>query len=290
MPELPDLLYIRAKLEPALAGRTITTSEVRQPVVLRMAVEGPLDRAVSGRSVERIDLHGPFLRLELSGGIDLVMHLMLAGRIQHQKPGERAEPYCCVAFDLDDGSRLAVCDDQKGAKVYVVAHGEYAAIPRYSTQGVAVLAPDFTPGRFSELAAQHRRKQVRVFLNDQTILSAIGNAYADEILFEARIHPKTFVARLSADDLARLHTAIGTVLAWGAREVEAAASPVHVKVRTHMRVRNRHGEPCPRCGTTIRREGVHGYDVFYCPACQPASREHFLDWRKTPPAAEGPAR
>jgi formamidopyrimidine-DNA glycosylase len=116
-------------------------------------------------------------------------------------------------------------------------------------------------------------------INDHTVLSAIGNAYADEILFEARIHPKTFSARLSKEETDRLFVAIGSVMTWGTKKVEEAARPIHVKVREHLKVRNRRGEPCPRCGTTIRREGVRGHDTFFCPSCQPASRKLFIDWR-----------
>jgi len=95
------------------------------------------------------------------------------------------------------------------------------------------------------------------------------------------IHPKTFVTRLGAEDIERLHEAIRGVMKWGAVCVNAAQQPIHVKVRDHMKVRNRRGEPCPRCGTTIRREGVRGHDVFFCPACQPASRKVFIDWTKS---------
>jgi len=92
--------------------------------------------------------------------------------------------------------------------------------------------------------------------------------------------PKTFVSKLTEEEISVLFDSIGSVMDWGIREVEKAAQPIHVKVRDHMKVRNRRGEACPRCGTTIRREGVRGYDVFFCPACQPASRKLFIDWKK----------
>jgi formamidopyrimidine-DNA glycosylase len=284
MPELPDLLYIRARLQPVVTGRTITGVTVRQPVVLRVVLPGPVETTLTGRTISEVDLHGPFLLLRLSNAVDIVLHLMLAGRLQHQTEGEPAIPFLCFSLLLNDGTRLHVGDEQKMAKVYVVPRGEYGAIPKFATQGIPVLSRAFTEERFRTLAAAHRRKQVRVFLNDQTALSAIGNAYADEILFEARVHPKTFVGRLSPADLNRLHAAIGGVLTRGCRAVEAAAQPIHRKIRDHMLVRNRHGEPCPRCGTTIRREGVRGYDVFFCPSCQPPTRTLFLDWR---PPGEG---
>jgi ribosomal protein S13 len=167
---------------------------------------------------------------------------------------------------------------EKMAKLYVIPRGGYVSIPKYTEQGVDILSPGFTRDVFKQLAQQHSRKQVRVFINDHTALSSIGNAYADEILFDAQIHPKTFTRNLGDNDLDRLYSSILSVMAWGTREIEKAAQPIHVKVRDHMKVRNRRGEPCSRCGNTIRREGVHGHDVFFCPICQPASRKLFIDW------------
>ena len=279
MPELPDLLYIKKYLSGVLAGRSITAVEVKQPVLVRNMLDVPLNEALSGLSIREVEQHGPFLRVALGGGIDMVTNLMLAGRLQHQKEREKPEGYLCVAWRLDDGSTLRLCDERKMAKLYVCRNAETDLIPRYGTQGVDILSPAFTRESFRRLVAGNSRRQVRVLINDQTVLSAIGNAYADEILFEARIHPKTFSGRLNEEESGRLFDAIGHVMAWGSKMVEKAARPIHVKVREHLKVRNRKGEPCPRCGSTIRREGVRGHDTFFCPSCQPPSRKLFIDWR-----------
>jgi formamidopyrimidine-DNA glycosylase len=281
MPELPDLFYIQKYLSLNVAGRLIAGCDVKQPVVLRTTIDETPQQLLVGRTLQEFAVHGPFITTRLSPPRELVVNLMLAGRLQHQRAGERAGGYVCLSLLLDDGTRLNLCDEQKMAKAYVVRLGEYNQIPRYATQGIPVLSAGFSLERFRELAAKHRRKQVRVFINDHTILSAIGNAYADEILFEAQIHPKTFVAHLTGEHIDTLHRAIITVLSWGIAEVEKAGRPIQVKVREHMKVRNRKGEACLRCGTTIRREGVRGHDVFFCPHCQPPSRELFIDWRKT---------
>ena len=281
MPELPDLLYIQKHLSRVLTGRSITAVEVKQPVLVRNMLDVPPGEALPGLSVREVEQHGPFLRVGLSGDVDMVTNLMLAGRLQHQKKGEKAEGYLCVTWMLDDGSALRLCDERKMAKLYLCRRTDTDAIPRYGTQGVDILSPAFTREKFRTLVARNSRRQVRVMINDQTVLSAIGNAYADEILFEARIHPKTYSGRLSGEDTDRLFAAIGSVMAWGTKMVEEAARPIQVKVREHLKVRNRKGEPCPRCGTTIRREGVRGHDTFFCPSCQPPSRKLFIDWRKT---------
>lgn len=282
MPELPDLLYIRNELRKHVLHRTVTAVQLRQPVVLRSTLRDPLERALHSLSLTAIDVRGPFLLFTFSATIQLVVNLMLAGRIQHQRKPDRALGYICIALRLDDGTRLNICDEQKMVKVYLVHLGVFDAVPQLTTLGIDVLSPAFTTETFRTCAARHARKQVRSFLNDHTILNSIGNAYADEILFEAAIHPKTLVASLDPTELDRLHAAILTVLRDGSAHVEAARQPVHVKVRDHMRVRNRKGEPCPRCGTTIRREGVRGYDVFFCPHCQPARRAGFIDWQRAP--------
>jgi len=278
MPELPDLMYIRKYLRKEVERKTITAAIVKQPVVLRVAVDKPYEQVLSNRSIDVVDIHGPFICLELSSSIDLIINLMLAGKLQHQQPAEKAVGHLCCSLMLSDGSRLNLCDEDKMAKLYIVAHGEYASIPKYREQGIEILSPRFTLDVFKDLANRNSRKQVRVFINDHTIISSIGNAYADEILFDAQVHPKTFVSRLAAEQIHQLFSSIRSVMKWGIREVEGAAQPIHVKVRDHMKVRNRKGEPCPRCGTTIRREGVRGYDVFFCPTCQPATRKLFIDW------------
>ena len=139
------------------------------------------------------------------------------------------------------------------------------------------MSESFTFEIFEKLI-RGRRHQARVFLMDQSALSAIGNAYADEILFTAGIHPKTACSSLTAEQRRGLYGAIRSVLAWGIAEVEKAGMPIEVKVRDHMQVRGRKDQPCPRCGGKIRRAGVLGYDSFYCPSCQPATRTQPIQW------------
>jgi len=279
VPELPDLIYIRSYLEKSLPGRTVTAVDVKQPVLVRNMLDEPLERALGGRSFAAVGGRGPFLRLAMAGDVELIINLMLAGRLQHMRRGEKPLGYLGLALALDDGTSLRLCDEKKMAKLYAARGADTDGIPRYATQGIDILSPGFTREKFGEILAANSRRQVRVMVNDQETLSAIGNAYADEILFEARIHPKTFTGRLSPEERDRLYDAIGSVMAWGTRMVREAAEPIHVKVREHLKVRNRRGEPCPRCGTTIRREGVRGHDTFFCPSCQPPSRKLFIDWR-----------
>jgi formamidopyrimidine-DNA glycosylase len=273
MPELPDLVHIEKVLRAALPGRTVTAVQVREPVVLRVAVAGGFADALNGRTLERVRRHGPFLVLDLPP-LELVVHFMLAGRFRLGPESGRPARGLCFTLELSGGGRrdyLDYLDDRRMGKVYLVARGEHDGIPGFSTQGVDVLSESFTLEAFRRMLAG-RRQQVRVFLMDQSALSAIGNAYADEILFAARLHPKTPCHSLSVEQVEVLYQAIRDVLAWGIEEVERAGEALEVKVRGHLKVRGRLGEPCPVCGTTIRRVGVLGHDAFFCPHCQPARR------------------
>ncbi len=124
---------------------------------------------------------------------------------------------------------------------------------------------------------------------DKSALDAFGNAYADEALFEARLHPKAAVRSLSDQELDRLHDAIVTVLREASAEIARRAPATDEKVRDFLKVRNKHGASCPRCGDTIRKAGVHGHDAFFCPTCQPLASggglgtKSVVDWRKARP-------
>ena len=126
---------------------------------------------------------------------------------------------------------------------------------------------------------KHRRDQVRVFLLDKKALDSLGNAYADEVLFEAGIHPKTFCRSLTHDDGVRLHDAIVKVMREAVAEVAGRGEPIDVKVRDFLKVRRK--EICPRCGGKLRTAGVKGMDSWFCPRCQPARRPGFVDWTRT---------
>jgi formamidopyrimidine-DNA glycosylase len=280
MPELPDLVHIVKTLGPEIEGRRIAHAGVKNPIVLRVLVPGEFPDLVTGRQIRGLVRNGPFLKFGL-GDLDCVMHLMLAGRLKLAAPGERVLAATAFSLELDEGLTLHYGDEKSMGKVYLCPAGNFESIPGYLTQGVDVTTPGFTFDAFSALIAD-KRSQVRVFIMDQTCISAIGNAYADEILFEARIHPKAPCNSLGPDRRRVLYEAIRSVIAWGIEEVAKAGLPLEDKARAHMRVRGRAGENCPRCGQVIRRTGVLGFDSFFCPSCQPDLTGRGLDWTKLP--------
>jgi formamidopyrimidine-DNA glycosylase len=274
MPELPDLLYILARLRERLLGREVTAERVREPVVLRCTVRGNLSLLL-GRTLAEVFRKSHFLVFRFEG-LDLAVNPMLAGRFRLTEPGGRDER--TLGFALGFGNvEMRYLDDKKMGKAYLIATDDWKAIPGLQTGGVDILSPEFTRERFVSLL-KHRRDQVRVFLLDKRVLDSLGNAYADEVLFEAGIHPKTFCRSISHDDGVRLHEAIVKVMSEAVAEVEDRAEPIDVKVRDFLKVRRK--ETCPRCGARIRTAGVRGMDAWFCPRCQPASRPGFVDWTR----------
>jgi formamidopyrimidine-DNA glycosylase len=291
MPERPDLDYVVPILDRELAGASIAAVRVDKPVVLRVAVREPVTVLV-GRRIEHVRRRAHFVRLELDGapGLELVFAPMLAGRFTLARPEDRRPADLALTLSLGDGRELRYRDDVQMGKAYVLEAGRWDQVPGLARVGVDVLdAKAFTRAAFRALA-KARKDQVKVFLMDKSALDAMGNAYADEVLFEARLHPKTFVRSLSAEEVDRLHDAIVTVLGEARDEVARRRPPLDEKVREFLKVRNRHGEACPRCGAKIRKAGVHGHDAFYCPECQPDGRASaIVDFRRIPPASPGPA-
>jgi formamidopyrimidine-DNA glycosylase len=275
VPELPDLLYVRSRLADALAGRTVTAARLRQPVLLRCLVPGDLSQ-LTGLTLARVERRLHFLAFSF-GARDLVVNPMLAGRFQIARPADRTPAALGVALELGD-VELRYLDDKQMGKVYLVPGGSWDQVPGLAAGGVDVLSPDFTLERFAEIVRK-RRDQVRVLLLDKEALDSLGNAYADEVLFEAGIHPKTWCRSLGPSEVARLHAAIGSVLRAAISEVERRGEPPEVKVRDFLKVRGK--ELCPRCWAKIRRAGVRGMDAYFCPHCQPATRAALVDWTRT---------
>ncbi|MBX7057681.1 MAG: DNA-formamidopyrimidine glycosylase [Leptospirales bacterium] len=280
MPELPDLEYVRDRLRDELLSsgpRDLMEFRVRQPVVIRNLSGRPLEDLMAGCQLAGIQRVGPFLQFEF-GQARLAVHPMLAGAFRlAERPQMRA---LCVAFRFGEQSWLCYGDDKKMGKLYFYLSGQESMVPDLLHAGLPVLSPECSEGAFLDILAR-RRQQARAFLMDHSNLSAIGNAYADEILFEAGIHPKTSVQQLSDEQRRRLFQAVRSVLQQGIEHVRAAGRPIEEKVRDHMQVRNRKDQPCPRCGTRIRRANVLGYDAFFCPSCQPDTKRGFIDWRLT---------
>lgn len=281
MPELPDLVHVEATLRGRVVGRQIADARTGDPTVLRLMLRDPFPQRLVGRTVTAVERRGHFVIFSFDDDLRLVVNPMLTGRFALVEPGGRDPAALALALVLGDDLELRYLDETRMGKVYVLLERDLGKVPQLATLGVELLSPAFTREHFRPLVAR-RRDQVRQFLMDKRAIAAIGNAYADEILFEARLHPKTFCPKLAPEEIDRLYDAIGAVMTRAIAEVARRGEPIEVKVRDFLAVRGREGKPCPRCGTVIRSVRVGDGDACFCPGCQPASRALFVDWGKLP--------
>lgn len=286
MPERPDLEYVVPILAKELRGAEIASVRADKPVVLRVLLPAKIEELLVGRTILGAVRRAHFVRLPLSGEppLEMIVSPMLAGRFTIGPAAAKAPRDTAMTWTFTDGRALRYRDDVQMGKVYVLPKDDLASVPGAAKIGVDVLDPKaFTLAAFTALA-KARRDQAKVFLMDKSALDAMGNAYADEVLFEAGLHPKAMVRSLSAEQIAKLHAAIASVLDDARATIAERKPALDEKLRDFLKVRGRPGEPCVRCGTKLRRAGVHGHDAIFCPTCQPDARKSALvDWRKTGP-------
>jgi len=264
MPEWPDLHVAHGRLERALPGRRITGVKVGDPVVIRAT--RPVEELLFGRTFKGVRHRGKFMLFDLDN-VTVVVNPMLSGLFVLTRWEASASKDTRLRLALDDGTELRYRDDTRMGKVYVL-QGE---APETAVPGFAEIGPDAPRISQSEFLERARKRggEVRNLLQDQRVASGIGNAYADEILWEARLHPKRTVRSLTPDEATGLYVAMQSVLARAIDEVESGTPPeLGVKVRSHMKVRGRAGTACRRCGSKIRRTRKGDDETDYCSTCQ----------------------
>jgi len=290
LPELPDIVVYIEALEKRILGQTLEHVRIASPFLLRTA-EPPLS-AVEARRVVRLRRIGKRICIGLEDDLWLVLHLMIAGRLHWKKRGVKVSPpRGLAAFDFTNGSLLwTEAGSRKRASLHVVA-GE-AGLRALDPGGLEVLETDLQHFSAVLTSANHTLKRA---LSDPRLFSGIGNAYSDEILFEARLSPLALTQKLKAEEIERLFLAIRTNLAaWVDRLRQESGDEFPEKVtafRPGMAVHGRYKEPCPRCGAKIQRIRYASNETNYCPNCQTGgklladralSRLLREDWPRTP--------
>jgi len=267
MPELPDItVYIEA-LEKRILGRTLEGVRVVSPFLLRTATP-PLSKAI-GKKIARLGRLGKRICIGLEGDLWLVLHLMIAGRLHwHARGVKVSPPRGLAAFDFPNGSLLwTEAGSQKRASLHVVS-GE-AGLRELDPGGIEVLESDASQFAAVLLSANHTLKRA---LTDPRLFSGIGNAYSDEILFEARLSPLAQTQKLPAPEIKRLFEATRVTLTRWTERLRAEAAgrfPENVTAfREGMAVHGRYKQSCPRCGTRIQRIRYASNETNYCPTCQ----------------------
>ena len=267
MPEAPELEVVKDYLNERVRGVAVLSGRVLRPNVLR-PLAGDLASDVAGRTIDEIDRRGKFLVITLSGDRLLVVNPMLTGALQYCEPAERVFKRTFIILALSNGWELRYLDDRQMGRVYYVTSGQLGEVPQLEGMGPDVLE-DVSFEEFQQrLRAFHG--EVKGILTRGRVISGIGNAYADEILFAAGVYPYRKRKQLAQEELRRLHQQSRRVIEEAIETVrERMGDKIHQKVRDFLQVHNRGGQPCPHCGTAITQITANQRITSYCRRCQP---------------------
>jgi formamidopyrimidine-DNA glycosylase len=266
VPEYPDIVVYIEALEKRIQGQTLERVTLNSPFLLRTAV--PPLAAVEGKKVVQLRRLGKRICIGFENDVWLVLHLMIAGRL-HWKDGPRKlSRRDLAAFIFDNGTlSLTEAGTQKRASLHVVSGED--GLKSLDPGGFEVF--EMSPDEFAK-ALQSWNHTLKRALTDPHLFSGIGNAYSDEILFEAKLSPIKLTQKLSAEETQRLFEATKSSLtAWAERLREESGNDFPEGVtafRKGMAVHGRYKEPCPRCGAKIQRIRYATNETNYCPNCQ----------------------
>lgn len=278
MPELPEVEVLRRSLEPRLLDRRIERVEVRSP-----ALREPLNRRslgrLAGRRIDGLRRRAKYLLIDVEGATTLVIHLGMSGRFTLVPADDPFERHEHLAFHLDrpgarkGPERLRLVDPRRFGLAFALPERKLETDRHFAHLGVEPLGDQLT-AHYLRARARNRRGPIKAFLMDARIVVGVGNIYASEALWQARVHPRRSVARVSLETWDRLARMVRAVLA---RAIEEGGTTLNDFAdgegnagyfQVSLAAYGREGGPCHRCGRTVRRIVQSNRSTFYCPGCQ----------------------
>jgi formamidopyrimidine-DNA glycosylase len=275
VPELPEVETVRRQLEPLLVGRTVVGAAAFPSAKFTDApgaIGSRLDAVRRRGKYLLVDLHPP--EVDGPGPLELIVHLGMTGRLAVGAGIRRVgptEPYLRATWDLDDGRQLTFDDVRRFGRIAVVRRGEHRALPTLAALGPEPFDDDFSPEGLRDHVRRSRRA-LKTLLLSQRPVAGVGNIYADEALWLARVHPAA--RRLGQAAAERLHTAIREVLTAGLEDGGTTLRDYRNALgeagghQDRLFCYGRDGLPCTRCGTVLRRTVIDARSTTFCPHCQ----------------------
>jgi formamidopyrimidine-DNA glycosylase len=273
MPELPELEVMKEVLQRRVMGHTIDCVQTiggGSAILVRSLTQQRLEEAVTGASIAAIDRRGKFLIFTLDPVVQdsrlfLLINPKLTGRLQLAQPQEKRLPKTHLIFSLSSGDQLRYVDQRTMGQLYLTA--DLADVPDYATLGPEPF--DVSLEGFRERLKPYRG-EIKGVLTRGEFIAGIGNAYADEILWAACLHPYRKRTELTGEEIDRLYEAMQSVLREAIDKVRAEmGEAIHREPRQFMAVHMKSGEPCPRCGTSISVVSANQRITNFCRTCQP---------------------
>ena len=273
MPELPEVESVRLRLAPLLEGRRFDTVSILDARLTRPFDPREVAAELEGEHVRALERRGKYLIVRFESGRSLLIHLRMTGSLRHGDGGTLPDdPYRRAVVRLDDGSDVAYRDVRRFGTWLLLEPGE---LDPYLDARVGE-EPLVESYRARNLAARlaGRRAPVKAAILDQRTVAGVGNIYADEALWWARVHPLTPAAELSPDEVRALHRGIRRALQRGVARQGSTLRDYRLpdgesgSMQDEFKVYGRAGEPCARCGTPIDKIRTAGRGTWYCPSCQ----------------------
>jgi formamidopyrimidine-DNA glycosylase len=274
MPELPEVEHVVRALRRSILGRRILAVEIKLPRLLVRSSPTSFKRKLRGARIDAVNRRGKYILIELDTQQVLLVHLRMTGKFLCIGADQPLPPYPHLVFYLDDDRRLIFCDMRQFGRMRLLPTQKLSALPQIEALAPEPLTDDFSLDYFLETLSRSRRSLKQLLL-DQTRILGLGNIYASEALFLARISPLKPADSLSKKRALRLHEAIRDIL----QEAIDAGSTLRIDLtdgdgsyfgtaERFWRVYERAGEPCVNCGAPIRRVVQGGRSTYYCPRCQ----------------------
>jgi formamidopyrimidine-DNA glycosylase len=274
MPELPEVESVRRQLEPALLGRRFERVTIDDPRLVRPYEPAEVAAELEGERVAAVERRGKYLVVRFESGRVLLIHLRMTGSLLHTPKGSLQEdPHRRAVVNLDDGSDVAYRDVRRFGTWLLLEPGEPEPYLQ-ARVGDEPLDALFTAARLGDRLAG-RRTSLKAALLDQRTLAGMGNIYADEALWRARLNPLRVAGGLDRAELRRLHRGIKGALEHGLARQGSTLRDYRLpdgrggSMQDEFHVYGRGGEPCERCGATIARTRAAGRTTWFCPTCQP---------------------
>ncbi|HEX7474982.1 MAG TPA: bifunctional DNA-formamidopyrimidine glycosylase/DNA-(apurinic or apyrimidinic site) lyase [Dehalococcoidales bacterium] len=275
MPELPEVETTINDLKPDVEGRTIAEVEIPDDHAIATPSAGKFKKELAGQKIISLSRRGKHLLFKLDNGRFLIVHLRMTGSLLIKKATDEPEKFVRVIIRLTGGNAIHFRDPRRFGRMWLVDDPNNIV----GNLGPEPLEADFTPAVLASIL-KGRKTPIKSTLLDQKLIAGIGNMYADEALYHARIHPLLPAGNLKKAEIDRLFEAIQFVLRQGIREKGASTEtyirPGGIKGEAHLQFRVAHqkGKTCPVCGGPIERIVVGQRGTFYCPRCQklPAKR------------------
>jgi len=277
MPELPEVETVRRGLAPWIVGRKIKKIELVHKGGNRSSTYAPLS-SVEGARVKNIVRRGKFLWFELNRDLALVAHLGMSGQFIIQKRNSDDEKHLRVRIDFGDRKREIRFIDQRTfgwVAIDQLVHEDDELIP----QSFARIAPDVFDKKFDRTAViskiQKKNSAIKRVLLDQSVMSGVGNIYADEALWRAKIHPERMANSLKADEVNELLRSVKSVMSRALKQGGTSFDDLYINVNgesgyfaVQLEAYGQEDEPCSRCGTQIKRIAFGNRSSHFCPKCQ----------------------